>query len=357
MSFLQDVLAARELPPLLSREEMIGKLLEGEYGHLPEEEYSMTVSEPHVLNRNMCAGKVIFSEVNLTIASAHGSHTFAVHTCLHNDGEKHPFFVYLHFPYSVYLSYPAEQIAEAGFDLLSFCYTDVTSDDGDFSTGLAGILPMDRVYGCGKIGYWSFAAMRVMDYAQTLPSLDLAQGAVVGHSRLGKTALVTGMLDTRFRYVISNDSGCSGASLSRGSMGQKGEMGAHGETGESISFMLRVLSHWFTENYARYGEKNCPDDFDQHYLIAAIAPRYAYVASAEMDDWADPRSEFLSCVAASGAWEKQGLSGFVCPDRYAEAGDVFHEGHIGYHRAEGKHFIGWHDFEKYIAFIRRHEKD
>ena len=37
--------------------------------------------------------------------------------------------------------------------------------------------------------------MRVMDYALTLPGTDADNVAILGHSRLGKTALVTAMMD------------------------------------------------------------------------------------------------------------------------------------------------------------------
>jgi hypothetical protein len=179
-----------------------------------------------------------------------------------------------------------------------------------------------------------------MDYAQTLDDvLDLKNSIVCGHSRLGKTALLTAATDERFAFAYSNDSGCSGAAITRK------------KNGETVKDICKVFPYWFCENYKKYvdNEDNMP--FDQHYLIASVAPRYAYVASAFEDKWADPDSEMLSCVAASGAYEKQGLVGFVCDNRLPKTGDIYHEGNIGYHLRAGLHYFSREDWNKAIAFI------
>ena len=92
--------------------------------------------------------------------------------------------------------------------------------------------------------------------------------------------------------------------------------------------------------------------FDQHFLIASIAPRYTYVASALEDSWADPASEMLSCVAASPAYESLGMKGIVCEDRLPAAGDEYHEGNIGYHLREGLHYFGREDWLKLMKFVK-----
>ena len=252
-----------------------------------------------------------------------------------------------------------EEIADAGFDVLCVCYTDLSSDDGDFTNGLAGLFydgPRGE-HDAGKLMLWAYGASRILDMAAELPMLDLSRAAVMGHSRLGKTALLAGMLDERFRFVFSNDSGCSGAALSRGNLGQTGALGPYGKTGESIRYITETFPFWFAPCYARFADTNAPEGFDQHHLLAAIAPRYAYVASADMDDWADPDSEFLSCVAASVAWERLGLSGFVHSSRLPKTGEAYQVGHVGYHRRHGKHFLSRHDWAYYMSFIRLHEED
>jgi len=355
------LLQARQLPPLRNREEMIRLLLEHEYGYIPEIPYKITVSEPEIIEARYCAGTVAYSRVNMTVTTALGSHTFPIQRMLYTDGQARPVMICLNFSADVPNQYyPAEEVADSGMNVLQVFYKDVTSDDDDFTNGLAGIfLPngQNENTTCGKIMLWAWAASRVLDYAGTLPGLDVSQSAVMGHSRLGKTALVTGMLDQRFSFVYSNDSGCSGASLSRGNLGQTGAIGPYGNTGESIDFITRTFGRWFCKNYKAFAATNAPEGYDQHYLLASIAPRFVYVASADMDDWADPDSEFLSCLAASPAYEKLGLKGLVCGESLPAAPDAFHEGRIGYHRRHGKHFLSRHDWNQFIAFMKQHQDD
>ena len=125
---------------------------------------------------------------------------------------------------------------------------------------------------------WAWAAMRAADYLQTLDSADLESLAVIGHSRLGKTALVAAAFDERFRFVHSNNSGCSGAAIIRG------------KTGEQIDDICRNFPFWFCENYKTYRKNESALPFDQHLLLALSATRFVSVGSAAEDLWADPAS-------------------------------------------------------------------
>jgi hypothetical protein len=182
---------------------------------------------------------------------------------------------------------------------------------------------------------WAWAAQRVMDYALTLDRLDPARGTVCGHSRLGKTALLAAATDTRFACAYSNDSGCSGAALARGTKG------------ETVKDICERFPFWFCENYKKYAdnEENMP--FDQHYLIACIAPRYVHLGSASDDWWADPKSQYLSCVAAGEAFE----NGFKYENRLPQIGDCFIQGDVAFHMRKGLHYYSREDWLKSIEFI------
>lgn len=180
-----------------------------------------------------------------------------------------------------------------------------------------------------------------MDYACTVPEIDHDRIGVVGHSRLGKTALLAGALDERFFCAFSNDSGCSGAALARGTKG------------ETVGKIYQNFPYWFCEKYGTYAEQEDTMPFDQHFLLAAIAPRRVYVASASQDCWADPENEYLSCIAAGEYYRNMGLKGFIRPDRDPVPGDCFGEGEIGYHLRAGTHYLSREDWGHFMEYMRK----
>ncbi len=269
---------------------------------------------------------------------------FPFHAILPTQGENHPFFVHINFRSDIPDRHqPTEELVDNGFAVLTFNYENVTTDNEDMTNGLAGVLYPDgkrKPTDPGKIAMWSWAAQRVMDYAQTLECLDMERAVVCGHSRLGKTALLTGATDLRFPFVYSNNSGCSGAAITR----QK-----QGETHQKI---CTRFPYWFCENYWQYKGEEERMPFDQHYLVAAIAPRKVCIGSATEDLWADPVSEQLCCLAASPAFEK----GVSCPDRLANTGEAFFDGDIGYHLRKGLHYFSREDWQQLIRFVRQHSR-
>ena len=356
---LKKELLNRKLPPLKSREEMIDILQREEYGYLPENNFEWSVSNYKRVDSRLAKGKVIYSTVDFTLTNKNGSHTFPINQFLHTDGNKHPTIIHIAGKYPGNFV-PEEEIVEQGYNLIIFSFTKVTTDDGDFTTGIAPLVfPNGRQNDtdCGKIGLWAFSAMRVLDYILTLDSVDEKNVAIVGQSRLGKTALVTGMLDERFAFTLSNNAGCSGDTLSRGNSGLPDENGnriPREIRGETIDVITSVFPYWFCNNYLKYAEQNYSTDFDQHYLLASIAPRNVCVTSAELDFWADQKGEQLCCLAASEAWEKLGLKGLEECERYLKPDEKLLGGNVGYSITPTTHFLSRHAWLNYMEFMRIH---
>lgn len=334
-------------PININKRDIVELLLREEYGLIPSAPYSVsaTVEES---DKKFCAGKADLQKVRLDCQADWGEFSFPVYcTYPQKATEPVPCFIHINFRDAIPDKYqPTEELIDNGFATLTFCYKDVTSDDGDFSNGLAGVVYPDGQQtedGCGKIGLWAWASRAVMDYAMTLPQLDHSRISIVGHSRLGKTALLAGALDERFYCAFSNGSGCSGAALSRD------------KEGETIRIITKRFPYWFKKDYVKYSDNEDSLPFDQHYLIAANVPHKVYVGSAVEDLWASPRNEYLSCVAASDYYKKHGLTGFIQLGRQPEVGECYHEGDIGHHLRGGTHYLSREDWLFFLKYLEQHK--
>ena len=229
--------------------------------------------------------------------------------------------------------WPVPMIIERGHAVSGFYATDVQPDNGDFLEGLATIFgtSKDRKEDeWGVLAVWSFAASCALDYLQTLPELDSNRIGVTGHSRCGKAALWAGATDERFAWVMPNNSGCCGAALLRGK---------HGENINSINLMM---PYWFAPAFGKFVGKEQELPFDQHTVLALVAPRLLHVASGSTDFWADPPGEHRSTVLASEVYQLYGNpklgETFPAENAPVEAGAV------GYHLRKGPHLLTAYDW-------------
>lgn len=349
MTIQPDLLTMRDGTPVAAaaqwparREELLNTLAREQYGFAPPAPKAVR-GEILSASDRCCAGHARAEEIRLSFDTPGGAFAFPLRLVCPTAPGPHPAFIYLSFSPELYHeSCPVEEIVDHGWALAMIPYQAVTSDDADMTSGLAGCYPRAEPTDWGKLAMWGWAASRAVDYLTTRPEIDSANLGVIGHSRLGKAALVCAAWDERIRFAFSNDSGCGGAAL---------EVCAAPSV-ETYARMYRQFPYWGCENRARRPEATVTHD--QHFLLAAIAPRYVAVGSASRDEWANPRGEQACCIAASPAWALHGLPGYQGPEEPARVGEAYPEGRIGYHLRDGLHFLSRNDWLRYIDFADRH---
>ncbi len=352
------------------RAEVLGLFESQVYGQSPKKKlaatYRVVEEDPNALN-----GKAIRKQVEISFRGHPARKSILVLMYLPKNVKRVPLFVGLNFQgnASVHLDpailsplgpvepsargaqasrWPIEEILESGYGVATAHYQQIYADRADgFSESLATLFyeegqePANHEW--GAIGVWAWGLSRMMDYFETDKVIDDRRVTVLGHSRLGKAALWAGALDSRFAIVISNNSGCGGAALS-----QRG----FGETVERIN---TSFPHWFCKNFRQYNKNEWALPVDQHQLIALMAPRPVYIASASDDLWADPKGEFLSGVYASEVYRlfgMDGLTGDALPSLHTPSMGI-----VGYHIREGKHDITLYDWQRYIEFANKYLSD
>ena len=363
MTEIDKMLNNRDLPNLLltkrgkrvrtvkdyeARKEEIKTILqEKQYGYIPQKPEHLKV-EIKTTDDSFCCGMAPLNHLEVECTLNGRSFSFPARSVIPRDQKNIPAFVLINFDSAIpHKYYPAEEIAERGFAVFSFSVQDICKDmSGDFKDKCGKYLLENRKSSSapGKIALWAWAAMRLMDYIETLDFIDKESVAVIGHSRLGKTALVAGGFDERFKYVISNNSGCCGAALTRGGIG------------ETIGIITEAFPFWFCPGFTRNADRYFELGIDQNLLLGLSVPRQVMIGSADEDLWADPNSEFLSVASLKDAYAIYGKRGLVCEDRLPISGEILSQGDAHYHIREGGHYLSRTDWNIYMDYIEAHRR-
>ena len=359
MNFLEQELKKRKLPSLMTlldgsqvqtaqdweiRRGEIETILSRDFlGYAVRLRVKTTCETVRVEERSY-GGKAVTEYRELHVRSDFSEGMFPFTLTLPKGKKKVPVFFFLSFTHEI-AGGIGEEILDQGYGIANVCYQDIAADYYDeHQTGLGRFCTRNPYDSWGKLKIWSWAVSRMLDVLLEDERIDEKRIAVMGHSRLGKTALAAGAFDSRFSLTVSCQSGAGGAALFRG------------KSGEQIENLYGKGSRlWFDGNFFQYLGKTEELPFDQHFLLALMAPRHLYVCSATEDAWADPSSEYLGCAAADPAWKCLGYKGFVGKDGYPKAGEAFHEGEIGYHLRKGTHYLSREDWKLIIEYRNRHQ--
>ncbi len=320
------------------------------YGPIPDDfdEISfLEISE----NPNPFPEVVIFKEIDIRVLRNGKTHTMRLNVFLPKERDKPS-------PIVLLVNHRAknkdgeiaeegywavENLISRGFATASFHGETVAPDDAvKFSEGVISNLYPEELTepeGMRTFGAWGWAAMRAMDYFEQEPLIDSKKSTIVGHSRSGKTALWTGAVDPRWAVVISNESGCGGAAISRRKFG------------ETVQIINTSFPHWFNDNFKNYNDRENSLPIDQHMLAMMIAPRAIYFSSAREDLWADPKGEYLSMQIGSRVYSEIYGESVSFPDEFEKIKAPIIQNHAGYHIRNGSHGLTIEDWSHFMDFM------
>lgn len=347
----------------IRRPEILGLFSNLVYGRIPEPAEPLAVKYiPVSVDRNFMDGKATRKEISIRLSNSRGEkeiffvlfvpngldapapvvlkHSF-------NNTRKPDFNASSDQPGRLQNGWPVGKFFDQGIGFAAVYHEDlVKHNEVGFLDSIHRLFypegqSFPKAHEWGVIAACSWSASVAMDYLETDKDVDASRVAVMGHSKMGKTALWTAARDDRFALAVSAQSGCAGAALWRR------------KSGETLKKMVTRFPYWLCRNAWKFVEQEDDLPVDQHMLLACIAPRPVYVHSAVDDTWADPRGEYLSAWHASEVYRFLGKTGLES-EAQPEPGQPILDSDVGYHTREGGHSINDYDWDQFATFIGHH---
>ncbi len=233
-----------------------------------------------------------------------------------------------------------EQTIDAGYAVATVYAGDIEPDRADKREGVLAHIHSGQpaAHDWGALAAWAWGISRVIDYLETDPDIDMSRVIVFGHSRMGKTALLAAAFDERVALCIPHQAGCGGTGPSR----------SRNPKAESIKRITTTFPHWFTPTFSKFGDAVEKIPFDQHCLIALMAPRPVLLTNATDDQWANPDGQFDMLVAADPVYQLLGSEGLSAKSRPGVGQLVTSP--LGYFIRDGKHSTTPADWRVFVEY-------
>jgi hypothetical protein len=240
-------------------------------------------------------------------------------------------------------TWPLADIIARGYAVATFYCGDLQPDRPNVREGMRATLPKSEGEKPGDetatIMSWAWGTHRAVDYLVTDKNIDAKRIAVVGHSRLGKTALLAGAFDDRLAVVIPHQAGCGGTGPSR-----------HADPkAETVARINKSFPHWFCGNFKAFNDDPSKLPFDQNCLVALCTPRPVLFTNAIEDPWANPSGQFEVLRAANPAYKLYGHDGLTT-EKMPAPGDPLIDSRLGYWIRAGQHSMIPEDWKVWMDY-------
>ena len=216
-----------------------------------------------------------------------------------------------------------EEVSARGTVVARFDRAAFAPDDDSRTGGIYAIYPDTD---CGTLGGWAWGYARAIDYLTTRPDVAADKIIVLGHSRGGKAALVAGAYDERIALTVGAQSGTGGASPFR----------LQGKHSESLAQATGRFNYWFGPRLKQFAGHETQLPFDQHYLLALVAPRNLLLLNAFDDPYSNVEAAQQTFLASREVFSFMGVPN-----------------HIGLHLRAGKHSFEADDWRALLDFADR----